>query len=326
MGCIKNVHRFGMMRAFLFITGVVPWFLGAVLVTAASAAGKVPVFVSIVPQKYFVEKIGGERVDIAVMVEPGASPHHYEPKPRQMAALAKTKIYYAIGIEFERVWLEKIAAINRNMRIVHTERGIEKIPMKAHHHHEEGEYDHGAVEHHHGEGGAKHVAESHDRRIKDPHIWLAPPLVMVQARNILQGLLATDPAHRSTYEANYKKFIVELINLDAELREIFAEKGECIEFMVFHPAWGYFAQAYGLEQVPVEIEGKEPKPTELRNLIEHARERGIKVIFVTPQFSTKSAETVASAIGGQIAFVDPLAKDWVKNLREVAEKFKTALR
>jgi zinc transport system substrate-binding protein len=276
--------------------------LGLSVMTGAAADGsteKVPVFVSIVPQKYFVEKIGGDLVDVSVMVEPGASPHDYEPKPQQMAALAEAKIYYAVGIEFERVWLEKFMGVNRETLTVHTERGIEKIPLKAHYH---------------GNGG------------KDPHVWLSPSTVMVQARNILKGLLAVDPDHRSTYESNYREFIIELVDLDASLRELFAGKEKRIGFMVFHPAWGYFADAYGLEQVPVEIEGKDPKPAELQHLIHHAKERGIKVVFVTPQFSTKSAETVATAIDGQIAFVDPLALNWKANLIEVAEKFRAALR
>lgn len=286
------------MRRLWIILGIIPSLSGMVWPTVAKAAGMVPVFVSIVPQKYFVEKIGGKLADVSVMVEPGASPHNYEPKPRQMAALSKTKVYFAIGIEFENVWLEKIAAVNPNMLIIQTEAGIKKIPVKAH----------------------------HRRGIKDPHVWLSPPLVMLQARNILGGFLAVDPAHRSIYEANYRKFIIEVVDLDAELRGILAGKGQKIEFMVFHPAWGYFAHAYGLEQVPVEIEGKDPKPAELQHLIEHARERAIRVVFVTPQFSTKSAEMVANAIGGQIASVDPLAEDWAKNLREVATEFTAVLR
>jgi len=266
---------------------------------AHGSADKVPIFVSILPQKYFVQKIGGNRVDVSVMVGPGASPHNYEPKPQQMVALAEAKIYYAVGIEFEKVWLEKFTGVNREMLIVYTERGIEKIPLKAHHHGHEG---------------------------KDPHVWLSPVTVMIQARNILTGLLVVDPGHRSTYEVNYKQFIMELVDLDAKLIEVFAGKEEKIEFMVFHPAWGYFADAYGLEQVPVEIEGKEPKPGDLQLLIRRARDRGIKEVFVSPQFSSKTAETVANAIGGHIAFVDPLALDWAENLAEVATKFKAALR
>ena len=161
------------------------------------------VFVSIVPQKYFVEKIGGDLVDVSVMVQPGANPHNYEPKPKQMVALSKTRIYFAIGITFEEVWLERISATNSRMRIVHTEAGIEKIPMLAHHHHEE-ESEH-------------RLDEDIDHGIEDPHIWLSPPLVMVQARNILQAVVSVDPLNRSRYEKNYRDFIMELVVLDAKL-------------------------------------------------------------------------------------------------------------
>ncbi|HEJ83302.1 MAG TPA: cation ABC transporter substrate-binding protein, partial [Desulfobacteraceae bacterium] len=126
-------------------------------------------------------------------------------------------------------------------------------------------------------------------------------------------------------EKGYRAFLEEIDALDAQIRKIFAGK-EGVEFMVFHPAWGYFAHAYGLTQVPIELEGKNPKPAQLKYLIDHARERGIKVIFVQPQFSTKSAEVAAKAIGGRVAFADPLAPDWAENLREQAEIFKAALR
>jgi zinc transport system substrate-binding protein len=149
---------------------------------------------------------------------------------------------------------------------------------------------------------------------------------MIQARNILSGLVAVDPAHKTVYEANYKKFIVELVDLDAEIRGVFAKKGKGLEFMVFHPAWGYFAGAYGLKQVPVEIDGKTPKPVDLQRLIHLAKERDIKVVFTQPQFSSKHAQVIADAIGGQIVFINPLAPDWSDNLRRIAAKFKAALR
>jgi zinc transport system substrate-binding protein len=149
---------------------------------------------------------------------------------------------------------------------------------------------------------------------------------MLQARNILQALFKVDPSHGAVYEANYKKFIMEVVELDAEIRGFFAGKATGIEFMVFHPSWGYFAKAYDLEQVPVAIGGKEPKPADLKNLIRHAKEKGIKVVFVQPQFSTNSAGVIARAIGGQIAFADPLALDWADNLCKVASKFKAAFK
>jgi zinc transport system substrate-binding protein len=272
----------------------------------AMALAPLTVFVSIAPQKYFVEKIGGDRVDVSVLVEPGGNPHTYEPKPRQMAALSKTKIFFAIGVTFEEAWLDRIAALNKAMRIVHTETGIERREMATHPHAEAG--------------------SDHDHASGDPHVWLSPPLVMLQARNILQALTEADPAGRNHYERNYKAFIEEIVDLDAELRAIFAESGGSRTFMVFHPSWGYFAEAYGLKQVAVETEGKEPKPRELKDLVEFARERDIRVIFVQPQFSRKGAEVIAREIGAQVAVADSLAEDWARNLRAVAGQFKKALK
>lgn len=276
----------------------------------AQAGKKLAVFVSIAPQKYFVHQIGQERVDVQVMVQPGASPATYEPKPRQMAALSKTPIYFAIGVPFEKNWLKKIAAASPSMRVVHTDRGIQKIPMSAHRHKAEQhpEKDH---QDHHGE--------------PDPHIWLSPTLVMIQARTIRDALQEIDPAHRYVYDTNYKAFVSTLADLDAELRNTFAGQ-QGLQFMVFHPSWGYFARTYGLRQVAVEIEGKNPKPAQLKALIEHAKKNRIRIIFVQPQFSSKSARLVAKEIGGQIAFADSLAQNWLDNIREFAGKLKKALK
>jgi zinc transport system substrate-binding protein len=303
-----------------------------VLIQAAAglalAGEKVPVFVSIAPQKYFVQQIGKELVDIQVMVQPGASPHTYEPKPTQMIALSEAKIYFAVGDAFEKVWLKKFAAANPNMKVVHTDHGIRKLSMAAHHHHDAKEANrHKKKEKHRHDAKAKHAQD--DRHDEDggldPHIWLSPPLVKIQAESIMSALCEIDPSHRAVYEANHRRFVSRIDELDAEFKAMFAGK-KGFGFMVFHPAWGYFADAYGLEQVPVEIEGKEPKPAQLKELIDHAREKGINVVFVQPQFSSKSAELIAKEIGGQVAFADPLAEDWTANLRAVGEKFKAALK
>jgi len=285
------------MRFLLIITSLFCIY-GTAFKETAYAESVIPVFVSIVPQKYFVEKIGGALVNVSVMVEPGANPATYEPKPKQMVALSRTNIYFAIGVPFEKVWLKKIAAANPKMLLVHTQEGIEKKPMKA-------DKPHGT---------------------KDPHIWLSPTLVKIQTRNILNALVATDQANKSMYEAGYKQFIIEIENLDAELKGIFAGKRKAVEFIVFHPSWGYFAGEYGLKQIPVEIEGKDPKPADLQRLIKHAKKLGVKIVFVQPQFSAASASVIAQAIGGQIAFADPLSLNWPDNLRQVAGKFKAALR
>ncbi len=266
------------------------------------------VFVTIEPQRYFVQRIGGDLVNCQVMVPSGADAHTYEPKPRQMAALSGARLYFAIGIEFEEAHLDKIISINPAIKVVHMDEGIKKIAMKSHHHdHETGEEAH------------------HEHHSLDPHIWLSPPLVKIQAAIILKALSEIDPAHKIQYEVNYKDFISRVEQLDAELKTLFKGKSG-MKFIVFHPAWGYFASAYNLEQVPVEIEGKEPKPAQLRELISHARENNIKVIFAQPQFSVKSAKVIASEIGGEVIFADPMAYEWLENLKDVADKLRDSFK
>ncbi len=269
-------------------------------------AEKLPVFVSILPQKYFVEQIAKDKTDISVLVQPGASPHTYEPKPSQMVALSTAQIYFSIGVPFENSWLKKIQAANPKINIVHTDTGIQKIPMAVHHHHE---INHGEEEH----------------TGLDPHIWLSPLLVKIQAETIFHALVAADPSNQGFYEANYKAFVNRLNRLDNQLHATFDDQKH-YKFMVFHPSWGYFAQAYGLEQIAIEVEGKNPKPAQLRDLIKDARKNDISVIFVQPEFSTKSARLIAKEIQGQVIFADPLAANWMANMTDIAEKFKKALK
>ena len=306
---------------------------------------KLTVFVSILPQKFFVEQIGKDRVDVQVMVEPGASPHTYEPKPQQMIALSKTDIYFAIGLSFEKVWLDKISATNKNMKIVNTDDGIEKIQMVGHNHHEEdNDVEHKFTETKSAKNDKeqnlnqkqelepdlheehKHKGEHKEHKGEpDPHIWLSPKLVIIQANHILKGLKSIDPQSGAFYDANYKTFILKIEKIDKDLKDIFRDK-KGVKFMVFHPSWGYFARDYNLQEIPIEKEGKNPRPAELQELINHAREDKILVIFVQPQFSAKSAKQIAREINGEVVFADPLAYDWFKNLIEVADKFKSALK
>jgi len=306
----------GMKHATMTKTGLKLVGLCSVLIATWAAAGpawgKVAVFVSLVPQKYFVQQIGRDLVDIQVTIPAGADLHTYEPKPRQMAAIARAQLYFAIGIEFEKAWLKKLSRINPRMKVVQTDQGIQKISMAAAHHRKETDSHHAQIDH----GQEKGYPAS---RGLDPHIWLSPPLVKKQAHAILTALTEVDAANRSTYQANYQAFAAGLAELDSELKNILSAK-RGFQFMVFHPAWGYFAQTYGLQQVPVEIEGKTPKPAQLKELIEHARENDIKVIFAQPQFSARSAELIAREIGGQVVFADPLAEDWAGNLRKVARQ------
>ena len=275
----------------------------------AAALDRIPVFVSIAPQKYFVQQIGKDRVEVGVMVPPGADPHTYEPRPRQMVAISRARAYFAVGVALEKKWLHKFAAANPQMAVVHTDSGIEKLPLSASGH----------------QTGAGHAVDHQSASGLDPHIWLSPPLVKIQARAISAALQEIDPAHRSVYRANLLEFDAALDRLDAELKIALAGK-QGLAFMVFHPSWGYFAHAYGLRQIAVEFEGKEPKAAHLKELIELARDRGIRVVFAQPQFSSKSAELIAGEIGGRVAFADPMAGDWAANLRQLADELKAALK
>ena len=259
---------------------------------------KVGVVVTILPQADFVDNIGGEKVNITVMVPPGADPHSYEPTPSQMVEVSKAKMYAKVGsgIEFELAWIDKIIAQNKDMLVVDCSKGVELIEMVAHHH--EGEHE---GEHHGG---------------MDPHIWTSPLNAKIMVTNICDGLVDVDPENKDYYTQNSNEYLTKLDKLDADIRDGLS-RVENRHFIVFHPAWGYFARDYNLEQIPIEIGGKEPSAKDIVHLIDEAKEHDIKIVFASPEFSVKSAETIAKEIGGRVAFIDPLARDYLNNMHIV---------
>jgi zinc transport system substrate-binding protein len=264
--------------------------------------------VTIPPQALFVERVAGGHARVDVLVEPGHSPHTYEPTPSQMARLAEADVYFLIGVPFEKTIRDKIQSANPDMSMVDTGAGIELRRMEAHQHH-----------------GEKRDQSSDEQAQKDPHVWLDPANVQTMAKNVCGALVELDPQHAGEYRANLESLLTDLGELDREARDIVSGLNTR-RFMVFHPAFGYFADAYGLEQIPIEIEGKEPSARALRDLVETARRERIKVIFVQEQFSNRSAEVVAHEIGGQVVPVDPLAADYFANMREMAHAFARAMR
>lgn len=261
---------------------------------------KISVFVSIVPQKYFVEKVGKDLVSVSVLVPPGSSPHSYEPRPSQMAGLSRAKLFFTIGVEFENAWIPRIRDNATNLKIVPIDSGIEKIGMTEHHHDE-----------------AKHASE-HEEGL-DPHTWLSPELVKMQAKKIMSGLSSVDPSHKETYLTNYQQFVVEIDSLQMKIKVILANCPHPTPFMVFHPSWGYFAKEFDLQQIPIEIEGKEPSPREMVSILSIAKEKRIKTIFIQPQFSSQSAQQIAHEIGATTAVANDLAENWGENLEHVAQ-------
>lgn len=275
--------------------------------------------VSLDPQAYFVEQVGGDHVEVVVMVPPGSSPHTYEPKPEQLRALSDAEAYIQVGVDFEDAWMDRMKSANPQMQVVDSTKGIEKMEMVAHHHH--GEHAHGEhahEEHAHGEKAETEASET------DPHVWLAPSLVKTQAQNIRDILVELDGDRQAEYDRNLAEFLQELDTLDAEIRENLAGL-ENRKFMVFHPSWGYFAREYDLIQIPVEVGGQEPSAAELSDLIREAQAENIRVIFAQPEFSTESAELIAREIDGEVLLISPLARDWADNLREVSQTFAQVL-
>ncbi len=264
------------------------------------------VVVTIAPLKSFVEAIGKEHVDVTLMVAPGHSPHNYEPKPSQMLSLSKAKLYFAIGVEFEEVWLPKFASLNPHMKIVDLSEGIEKISMKAKacnvQAHEQ------AHQHHH------HHTSS------DPHIWTSPENVKQIAAAIYKTLKAYDPQNASYYQQNYQAFISYINQTHTRIQKLLAPLPEPRSFMVFHPSWGYFAKTYRLEQIVVEVEGKSPKPKELMHLIAKAKEQKVRAIFTQPEFSDASAKIIAKELRIPVVKLSPLEANWSDNLIALAQQ------
>ncbi len=258
------------------------------------------VAVSILPQKYMVERIGGPAVRVSVLIGPGESPVTYDPTPRQMASLAGTQLYFTMGLEFERAWLERMRAVYPGMRVVNMRDGILLLPLDR-------------------AGGTSHEAG------QDPHVWMNPRLVRVMAGAIRDALVEALPERRELFHRNHERLVGHLDALDGEIREILRNL-PTRTFMAFHPAWGYLAEEYGLRQIAIESHGKEPGAQSLVRLIDLAKEQQVRVIVVQAQFSRSTAETVGQAVGARVISLDPLAEDYVNNLRLVAETLAEALR
>ncbi len=254
--------------------------------------------VSIAPEVTFVKAIGGDKVDVSLMVQVGNSPHTYEPKPSQMTAIAKADLYFAIDVEFEHVWLPKFHSLNDKMQIVDLADGVTKIEM-AHGH---------------------HAHESHDEHDgKDPHIWTSPANVKVIAQNIYKALSTIDSDNTKYYENNLNLFLTKIDNTDKQIKEHLSTLKGSRTFMVFHPSWGYFAKEYDLTQIAVEVEGKSPKPRELVHLIKEAKEEKVSAIITQPEFSDASAKVIANELHIPVVKISPMAENWSDTLITMAK-------
>lgn len=293
----------------LFVFSFLILFLGGCgLTKKISDNGKINVVVSILPQKQFVEKIGGKKVNVTVLIPPGFSPATYEPTPEQIKAVSQADVYFRIGIiGFEQTQLDKLTSVNPEMKVIDTSENMSYRQLEAHSHEEKEPEDHD------------------DEEGSDPHVWLSPKLVISQAEVIRDTLADLYPQDKKSFEAGFLAFQSELQQLDSDLAIAFAPiKGKTM--LVFHPAFGYLADEYGFHQEHFEIEGKEPTISQINNIANMAKREGVKVIFVQKQFSQSSAQALAQEIDGSVVQIDPLDPDYISNMRHIATTITTELK
>lgn len=251
--------------------------------------------VSIPPQQAYVEEIGKDLVNITLLAPIGTNPNFYEPKRSQMTAVEQAHVYFTIGGNFEKAWLPKMINQNKNMEIIDSSSGIEKTTMKS-----------------------KNISDNQSPK-KDVHVWTTPKNIAIIGKNIYETLVRYDIKNKDQYTKNYEEFLEKVRKTDEEIKTIFKDLKKDTKFMVYHPAWGYFAKEYHLEQLPIEIEGKEVKPKELQKMVEKAKSNNVKAILTQPEFSTKGAQVIANELGIKVVEISPINPYWSENLINLAK-------
>lgn len=250
------------------------------------------VAVTLSPYAKILHEIGGERVSSIVLIPAGSDPHSFEPKPSTLKDFSRAKIYFSDGSGMDKNWKPRFLGVNPSVSIVSLDEGIQWDTLFDNH--------------------AKEL---------DPHLWTSPKMVKIIAQNMARALSKFDPAGESFYQKNLKNYLAQLDSLSEKIQTIVESLPENSKrFMVFHPSYGYLARDYGLEQLCIEAEGKEPKPKDLKRLIQQANESAIKTIFVMPQFSRRAAETIAKSIQGKVETTDPLAYEFERELLLLIQK------
>ncbi len=334
------------MKRFLILLSIFCFMFGCK--KEADVSGKPVVTVSILPIKQFVDVIGGGSFDVNVIIPVGSDPHSYEPSPAQMVALSKSKSNFTIGLlPIEQKLEEKWHSLNPNMKIVNLSKDLSLLEESVcHHHHHDGHehHDHDGVEHeedehHHEDAEHAHSVEEHHEEAeehdhhehahehsgKDPHIWLSPYNVLKMVDVIYSELVLLMPEKEAEFKANLDAYKAEIEAVAEEIKSAFSEK-KSSKILVYHPAWGYFCRDFGLEQVAIEVDGKEASSKTIKALIDQANKDSIKVIFHQKQFSPTNAKVIATNIGGNVIMIDDLAEDWIGNMRDMAGKVGGALK
>lgn len=259
------------------------------------------VSVSILPQKYFVDQISGGFLQVNVLVPPGSSPHNYTVLPSQMKSLAASKVWLQIGLlTFEEVWNDKFAEMNKGLSLINCSEGI--VPVFGSKCEEEGH------DHEHGHHDAV-----------DPHIWAAPAEAKIMAKKTYEALSTAFPEHASIFGTNYTKLITKIDSLSAQIEQKLApltHRG----ILIFHPTLGYYARQFKLEQIPLELDGKEPSPKHMKEIVDIAKKQDIRIVFIQKEFDSENALQLSREINGQVVSIDPLDYNWEKQLLDITEK------
>lgn len=278
------------------------------MLTACNPEGKrsdkLFISVSIVPQQYFIERIAGDLVEVNVMIPPGASPATYEPTVSQLSKLDQSLVYMRIGyVGFELSWMNKISAVNPDMRIVDLSTGIKPIQEEK-------------EEHNHLHGNAHGGI--------DPHIWLSALNAKIIAQNTYNELIQHFPEEEEKLSTRFGNLLLELDITHDSIAKMLSDQ-EQRNFMIYHPALSYFARDYNLVQYPLEIGGKTPSPAHMRWMTDLGREKNISTIFFQKQFDQKNAEVLANEIGAKIVQINPLDPDWQGQMYYIANQLRSSL-
>ncbi|MDA3052376.1 zinc ABC transporter substrate-binding protein [Campylobacter sp. JMF_01 NE2] len=282
------------------------------LFSANFAQDLAQISVTIEPVRYFAQKIADDDFVIKSVVDKGADPHTYEPKPATMRDIAKSVAYFGIGTEFDEVWLKRFSANASGVKFYDLSAGIEKVNFENL-----------------GEEGEKHDRAEHDTHAEhahdgaDPHIWLDPILVKQISQNIAKNLCELNGANCAKYEQNLAKFEAELDELHAYALQNLSNLSGA-KFIIYHPTLGYFARRYNLTQIAVEQGGGEPKPADLADLIKLANDEKIGVIFTSPQFASKAAQILATQTGAKLTQIDFLSYEWQSEFKKLIDEISAA--
>lgn len=264
------------------------------------------VFASVPPLAGVAERIGRPYVSADTLVQPNQDPHTFEPTPRQISALSSARLYFLAQMPFETTLTKKLQSMLPNLTIVDTGKGAKCRPLET-----------TCLDH---DPELQHAADTPQL---DPHLWLGPSQLAAQAQNITAALAQADPAHTAEFNRNRDEFLAALDATQTRIRSVL-KPYESRSFLVFHPAFGYFADAFGLRQIPVEIEGKSPAPRQLQQMIALARKENVRVVFVQPQNDPKAGEALANAMGGRVVVMDSQMRDVLANLDHIASRLEEA--